>query len=221
MHVHRPHRNKKNVPLTPSRGPDPPSSHAFTNGRPSHGLHRPEASARPLTPVLLHASDPTPTMTFLNFLIAFGLAILAVLATLHLLYRLAAAINSHVLEYYARVAGSFVALFLCAAYGTVASAILNVVGYGGLGQWTTARSFKYAMLLFTGAWFEITDPHDWLNTTRPAVFIGNHQSELDVFLLGHIFPKYCSVTAKKSLKYWPFLGWFSRCTSPHSLRHVG
>ena len=50
------------------------------------------------------------------------------------------------------------ALIICATYGTIASACLNVVGYGGLGQWTTARAFKYTMLLFTGVWFEIEDP---------------------------------------------------------------
>ena len=38
--------------------------------------------------------------------------------------------------------------------------------------------------------------------------MGNHQTALDVLLLGTIFPKYCSVTAKKSLKRTPFLGWF-------------
>jgi lysophosphatidate acyltransferase len=40
------------------------------------------------------------------------------------------------------------------------------------------------------------------------VIIGNHQTELDVLLLGSVFPKYCSVTAKKSLARVPFLGWF-------------
>jgi len=44
--------------------------------------------------------------------------------------------------------------------------------------------------------------------TRPAVFISNHQSELDILFLGRAFPKHCSVTAKRSLKYIPFLGWF-------------
>lgn len=39
-------------------------------------------------------------------------------------------------------------------------------------------------------------------------------SELDVLMLGCIFPKYCSVTAKKSLKYTPFLGWFSKFSRP-------
>ena len=42
-------------------------------------------------------------------------------------------------------------------------------------------------------------------------------SELDVLLLGCIFPRFCSVTAKSSLKHVPFLGWFSRSTlSPMS-----
>ncbi len=33
-------------------------------------------------------------------------------------------------------------------------------------------------------------------------------SELDVLMLGCMFPKYTSVTAKKSLKWVPLLGWF-------------
>jgi lysophosphatidate acyltransferase len=56
--------------------------------------------------------------------------------------------------------------------------------------------------------FVIEDPNNYLNGTRPAVIIGNHQTELDVLMLGCVFPKWCSVTAKKSLKNWPFLGWF-------------
>ncbi|KAF2721161.1 acyltransferase-domain-containing protein, partial [Polychaeton citri CBS 116435] len=113
-----------------------------------------------------------------------------------------------IFEFVGRAAASFAALIICAAYGTVASAVLNVAGYGGLGQWTTARAFKWVMYAATGVWFEIEDPNDYLGKTRPAVFVGNHQTELDVLMLGHMFPKYCSVTAKKSLKKVPFLGWF-------------
>ncbi|USW52047.1 Putative phospholipid/glycerol acyltransferase [Septoria linicola] len=113
-----------------------------------------------------------------------------------------------VLEFYGRSIASFIALLICATYGTIASAILSVAGYGGLGQYTTARAFKWTMLLFTGVWFDVQDENDYLSKTRPAVLVGNHQTELDVLVLGHIFPPYCSVTAKASLKYWPFLGWF-------------
>lgn len=34
--------------------------------------------------------------------------------------------------------------------------------------------------------------------------------ELDVLMLGCVFPPYTSVSAKKSLKYVPVLGWFSK-----------
>lgn len=34
--------------------------------------------------------------------------------------------------------------------------------------------------------------------------------ELDILFLGGFFPKWCSVTAKRSLKYTPILGQFSR-----------
>ncbi len=136
---------------------------------------------------------------------------LALFGTSQILVTLGNTSGNRLLEYYGRALASFLALILCAIYGTIASAILNVFGYGGLGQWTTARAFKWTMLFSTGVWFEIEDEKDWRNTTRPAVFVGNHQTELDVAFLGHLFPKYCSVSAKASLKKVPVLGWFSTC----------
>lgn len=108
----------------------------------------------------------------------------------------------------ARLLASYASLIACACYGVLASIFLRLVGYGGNSQWATARAFKYVMWLTTGVTFTIEDPNDYLNKTRPAVLIGNHQTELDVLMLGYMFPKYTSVTAKKSLKNWPFLGWF-------------
>lgn len=108
----------------------------------------------------------------------------------------------------ARLLASYASLVVCACYGVVASIFLRLVGYGRISQWATARSFKYVMWFTTGITFTIEDPNDYLNKARPAVFIGNHQTELDVLMLGCMFPKYCSVTAKKSLKRMPFLGWF-------------
>ncbi|RMZ00500.1 hypothetical protein D0860_07972 [Hortaea werneckii] len=101
-----------------------------------------------------------------------------ILTTVLLLLLLSHLLQNPALEFYARALASFTALILCATYGTLASACLNLAGYGGLGQWTTARSFKYCMLLFTGIWFEIDDSNDWLGKTRPAVFVGNHQMSL-------------------------------------------
>lgn len=108
----------------------------------------------------------------------------------------------------ARSLASYMALVFCATYGVVISIVFRIIGLHGSGQWAAGRAFKYIMAATTGISFEVIDPKHHLDTVRPAVFIGNHQTELDVLMLGSIFPKHCSVTAKKSLKSWPFLGWF-------------
>lgn len=108
----------------------------------------------------------------------------------------------------ARCLASYISMLIAAAYGVFASIALSLAGYRGISQWTTGRAFKWLMIATTGVSFEIIDPNGYLEKTRPAVFVGNHQTELDVLMLGTIFPKYCSVTAKSSLKKMPFLGWF-------------
>lgn len=108
----------------------------------------------------------------------------------------------------ARSMSAYVSLLACAVYGVVVSVVLTLVGKQQIAQWATGRAFHHVMRLTTGVVFDVDDPKDVLGTTRPAVFIGNHQTELDVLMLGAIFPKYCSVTAKSSLKRVPFLGWF-------------
>ncbi|OMP83950.1 putative 1-acyl-sn-glycerol-3-phosphate acyltransferase [Diplodia seriata] len=111
------------------------------------------------------------------------------------------------LSFVARALTSVTALIVAACYGVVSSAVLRTVGHGGLSQWTTARAFKWMMWFGIGVSFVVVEGEEHL-LERPAVFVGNHQTELDVLMLGCVFPKYCSVTAKKSLKYTPFLGWF-------------
>ncbi|KAH9887473.1 acyltransferase-domain-containing protein [Xylariomycetidae sp. FL2044] len=108
----------------------------------------------------------------------------------------------------ARSLAAYISLLVCAIYGVLASIVLRILGREQIAQWTTARAFKYVMAATTGITFEVIDPKRHLETVRPAVFIGNHQTELDVLMLGCMFPKYCSVTAKKALKNIPFLGWY-------------
>ncbi|KIX95760.1 uncharacterized protein Z520_08468 [Fonsecaea multimorphosa CBS 102226] len=115
-----------------------------------------------------------------------------------------------ILGFIARSMAAYISLIACAAYGTISSAILRVFGlHFAYAQWTTAKAFKNLCTYTVGVKFEVLDNgYEILNNTRPAVFILNHQTELDVLLLGWIWPKYCSVTAKKSLRNVPFLGWF-------------
>lgn len=144
-------------------------------------------------------------MSFLFYLLTFTTVLtLAINAFVFL----GTALKMPALTFHARSLASIIAMLLAAGYGVFASAFLSLFGKGGMGQWTTGRAFKWWMLLFTGVWFDVQDPEDYLSKTRPAVFVGNHQTELDVLMLGHIFPRWCSVTAKKSLSKVPVLGWF-------------
>ncbi|KAL5335923.1 1-acyl-sn-glycerol-3-phosphate acyltransferase [Aspergillus crustosus] len=115
-------------------------------------------------------------------------------------------------SFFARCLAAYGSLLFCAIYGVIASIVLRLVGYGRISQWATARCFKWVMRFTTGVWFDIVEGEEHLST-RPSVIIGNHQSELDVLVLGAIFPPYTSVTAKKSLKYVPILGWFMTLSS--------
>lgn len=112
------------------------------------------------------------------------------------------------LGFLARLLSSYASLLLCASYGVFASLTLRLIGQHRLAQYAVARSFDLVMRYTTGVRFVIVEGEEHLTTNRPMVIIGNHQTELDVLFLGCIFPKYCSVTAKKSLAKVPFLGWF-------------
>ncbi|KAH9214582.1 hypothetical protein DL95DRAFT_365426 [Leptodontidium sp. 2 PMI_412] len=140
---------------------------------------------------------------FLYYLGAFGIGYLGLTVFLVMLSSRVPAAG-----FFGLLLASYASLLLAASYGVLISVLMRLVGHGRSSQWATGRFFKHLMRYTTGITFSIDDPNDYLNKTRPAIFIGNHQSELDVLMLGCIFPHHCSVTAKKSLKSMPFLGWF-------------
>ncbi|KAK3296228.1 uncharacterized protein B0H64DRAFT_424706 [Chaetomium fimeti] len=140
------------------------------------------------------------------FLLYTGYFVAGYIALTIFFYMLSAVISKA--AFVARLLASYLALIISSAYGVSAAIALRAIGLNQLTQWTVARSFKFLMGLSTGVTFEIEDPNNHLKNVRPAVFLGNHQTELDVLMLGCMFPKYCSVTAKASLKKVPLLGWF-------------
>lgn len=109
-------------------------------------------------------------------------------------------------RFYARVLTAFISLIVCASYGVLASVLLSIIGRRSLSQWTTARAFSGLLSPLINFRFVVENEERLLN--RPAVFISNHQTEMDILMLGRMFPQHCSVTSKKALKYYPFLGWF-------------
>jgi lysophosphatidate acyltransferase len=106
-------------------------------------------------------------------------AILAVYFTLVLtLYVLSwtlAPKNARLPGFLARALAFLGALIVCATYGFTASVVLRCFGKAGLSQWTTARAFHWILWLSTGVYFDVVEGKQYL-TTRPAVFVGNHQS---------------------------------------------
>lgn len=97
-------------------------------------------------------------------------------------------------------------LILSATYGVLCSIFLSLIGRRNLAQWSTARFYYHLFSFIMGTKINIDRPE--LLEKLPAILISNHQSELDIYMLGRIFPQRCVVTAKKQLKYLPFLGWF-------------
>lgn len=110
------------------------------------------------------------------------------------------------LKFYSKTVLAGITLSVCAIYGVIASAILTLIGQKRLAQWTTARCFYHLFSFIFRIRINIENPERLENL--PAIIISNHQSELDILILGRIFPRGCTVTAKKQLKYIPFLGQF-------------
>ena len=108
----------------------------------------------------------------------------------------------------ARLVAFYLSILTTSALAVLATLVLRILGDGGSGQWAGGRIFKYLAMATMGITFEVQDPDGVLDNVRPAVIIGNHQAEFDLIMLGSMFPKNCSVTAKSSLKKVPFLGWF-------------
>lgn len=97
-------------------------------------------------------------------------------------------------------------IVICALYGVVASLVLRLVGKEEYAQYTVARVFYFCFSKILGVTITIKNEH-YLHQ-KPAVVVSNHQSALDILVLGKVFMPGYTVTAKKVLKYFPFLGWF-------------
>lgn len=110
------------------------------------------------------------------------------------------------LQYYGRYAIYVVLVIICALYGVGISIVCTLVGKQGISQYLVARAFAFLCRLVLNIDFHVLNSD--IMMTRPAVYVGNHQSLLDLGFLGAAFAPFSSVTAKKSLKYYPFLGWF-------------
>ncbi|CCD24762.1 1-acylglycerol-3-phosphate O-acyltransferase SLC1 NDAI_0D04480 [Naumovozyma dairenensis CBS 421] len=113
--------------------------------------------------------------------------------------------GSNIVYYLRSTLGIFV-LIICAIYGVIASIVCTLIGKQHLAQYLTARCYSNAMKYIMNIDVKVIDEENLKNL--PFIVVSNHQSMLDILMLGKLFPPGCTITAKKSLKYVPFLGWF-------------
>jgi len=103
--------------------------------------------------------------------------------------------------------GSILFALMAGLVGIVSGIVLTPLGRRGYINLVVARFFKYAGCYFTGIHFKVIEGQKYLNE-NPVVFVANHQSSMDVLMLGAVFPKDCAVVAKSEMKWYPFLGQF-------------
>ncbi|KAH8988474.1 hypothetical protein EDB92DRAFT_1935721 [Lactarius akahatsu] len=97
-------------------------------------------------------------------------------------------------------------LSFCSTLGFCVALPLSLMGRRYDVNYVVARTFYTIFSRLVGVKI-IVEGEEYLKT-RPCVYVGNHQSMLDVHCLGSLFPVKTRIMAKKSLKYTPFFGQF-------------
>ncbi|KAF6072459.1 Acyltransferase family protein [Candida albicans] len=88
----------------------------------------------------------------------------------------------------------------CAIYGVLASIILRIVNKAEYAQYAVAKACYYVVSLFLGLKINIKNEKYLQNL--PAIVVANHQSALDIYVLGKFFNRVIlskSASAKKVL----------------------
>ncbi|KAJ1926254.1 1-acylglycerol-3-phosphate O-acyltransferase [Tieghemiomyces parasiticus] len=103
----------------------------------------------------------------------------------------------------------YIAILVVACVSGICSSFLLVpLGRRVAINYVVARSFKHLARVFLGVRTEIIGAENFPNMDQPCVYVLNHQSSLDLIALGAFMPANGVITAKRSLKFYPFLGQF-------------
>jgi 1-acyl-sn-glycerol-3-phosphate acyltransferase len=110
------------------------------------------------------------------------------------------------LRFYAGFAVGGVWFLLCSALGII---WLLVRPRNRQTLYVYGRVFCRGIMSLMGWRVEVAN-RDRLDSSRPCVFVGNHQSFLDVVTFGSIFPKRTVSAGKREIGRIPIFGWFYR-----------
>lgn len=112
--------------------------------------------------------------------------------------------RSPIVKYYVRLTTYLSTLGVLSIWGVLVSVGMTAMGNRFDINYVVARSFYHTCGPLLGIDFDV-EGEEYISTPS-AVYIGNHQTMLDILYLGRIFPKQASIMAKKELKWSPLLG---------------
>ncbi|CEP10151.1 hypothetical protein [Parasitella parasitica] len=110
--------------------------------------------------------------------------------------------------FYYRSIMSTLCLLVMAIYGMCVSIIFPILGKTHLINYSVARGYYMLGSFFCGLKVVSEGEENLHKVNGPVIYVCNHQSSMDVMLMGKVYPKNTAIVAKKQLKYYPFLGWF-------------
>ncbi|KAF0345975.1 1-acylglycerol-3-phosphate O [Gigaspora margarita] len=108
------------------------------------------------------------------------------------------------IQFFVRALISFIFIIIFSIYGILSAIFLSLIGKRGLINWATARAYAYIAGGAVGISYKVEGEEHML-TGKPSIYVCNHQSAADLFVLGRIFPKDCVIVGKAELKYIPLL----------------
>lgn len=110
---------------------------------------------------------------------------------------------------YRRIVGMF-CVFITLVYGLISTPILSLLGKDAYICRNVSRFHSGTVRLFLALDVILEGEENFLDADQPAIYVINHQTILDLHYMAFCFPKQASIVAKKSLKSYPFMGWFCK-----------
>lgn len=112
--------------------------------------------------------------------------------------------------FYYRSIMALLTLIIMAIYGFFAAIVFRLIGRTDLVNWSVARGYYYLGGFFCDLTVNLEGTENLYKVKGPAIYVCNHQTSMDIMLMGKVYPKNTAIVAKKAIKYYPFLGWFSK-----------
>ncbi|KAJ8487523.1 hypothetical protein ONZ45_g14306 [Pleurotus djamor] len=140
-------------------------------------------------------------------LFAFLVKPLAYLSVPFILGRSLVTSTSPTTRYYARIVLYFSAMTVVASCSLFIAAGMSLAGQKYDVNWVVARIFHMTAGRLVDIEVEV-EGEEHLQT-KPAVMLGNHQSVVDILLLGRMFPKRAVMVAKQELRFTPLGPWMT------------